>query len=343
MSNSQDQQSVPLTDEDIVSLKEAIVDIAVGFILYGVYTTLSIITVYSFLARGLRNSKARLILFIITVFMFLISTCSLVLNLQYYLILLPMFSPNPPDLNILGSLLSKISIAFNMFDRTNYIISDGIVVWRAWVFYHHTFFVKLVLSICMLASAIGTLTDIIVAIIRRHRNSNDPGSPINILAMTVPLLVTNTVATLFIAYKVWCYRRALQHNLGHSSSSFTKVQKVINLLVESGFVYCILWMIYTLVTVATGFQSPSWQAYSRALPVISAIYPVLIILLVSLENSNVEANGEMSLSQSMRFASAPSNTEGGNISRIDIESQTLGQRQASIHVIDGEGIMYAEK
>ncbi|KAF9257451.1 hypothetical protein L218DRAFT_1006154 [Marasmius fiardii PR-910] len=153
MSDSQAQQSGPLADQDIADLKAEMVETAVGFVLYGVYATFSIITVYLFLARGLHQSKARVVLFIITIVMFLLSTCSLILDLEFNLLLFSGYSFSPPNPNVFLPLLIKLSITLNLFERLIYLISDGIVVWRAWAFYPRSFVVKLILSTCLLASA----------------------------------------------------------------------------------------------------------------------------------------------------------------------------------------------
>ncbi|KAJ7592284.1 hypothetical protein C8J56DRAFT_886989 [Mycena floridula] len=44
------------------------------------------------------------------------------------------------------------------------------------------------------------------------------------------------------AYKVWEYKVEIKQNLGLSHNKRTKVERVLILLVESGSIYCLLWV-----------------------------------------------------------------------------------------------------
>ncbi|KAF9255688.1 hypothetical protein L218DRAFT_1008269 [Marasmius fiardii PR-910] len=324
MSNSQEQQSFPLSDADLNSFRAEMIEIAVSFVLYGVYAAISIITLYLFIARGLHQSKSRVVLLIVTVFMFLLSTCSLALDLKFYLLSFSLYSPSQIHANNLLQPLTKISVALKLFEQTNYVISDGIVVWRAWVLYPNNLLVKLLLVICMLASVGGTYTDVITSAMRRFHNLYDLGSSLNILELTVPLLVTNIVSTSLIAFKAWTHRHALKQHLASSGSPFTQVQKVMILLVESGSIYCIIWIIYMATTLNGNAFSEAWQTFAQTLPTLAALYPILIILLVYLETSKEDDTMDgMSLSQSIRFASVSANVNRDHSTEIGIESQSI--------------------
>ncbi|THV04398.1 hypothetical protein K435DRAFT_790965 [Dendrothele bispora CBS 962.96] len=116
------------------------------------------------------------------------------------------------------------------------------------------------------------------------------GRSIDTIILTVPLLLTNLVTTALIGYKIWCHRRDIQHNLGATNRSSSKVQKILLLLVECGVFYLGIWV---------------WNkaAIVNTMPEIVALYPLLIILVVTHENAKPENANDMSLSQSIRFAS----------------------------------------
>jgi len=61
-----------------------------------------------------------------------------------------------------------------------------------------------------------------------------------------PILATNVLATTFIAWKAWDYHRTVGTCFRKGKSS-GRVEKVLVLLIESGFVYCILWTLYLLI------------------------------------------------------------------------------------------------
>jgi len=56
------------------------------------------------------------------------------------------------------------------------------------------------------------------------------------------VLATNVLATTFIAWKAWDYYRTVGRYFRKRRSS-GRVERFLVLLIESGFVYCILWVI----------------------------------------------------------------------------------------------------
>ena len=71
-------------------------------------------------------------------------------------------------------------------------------------------------------------------------------------------IVTNILATLLVAWKAWSvkslvlnvtiaekwsrqHRRVIKKNLGKETRR-TRVEKILALLIESGFLYCIIWV-----------------------------------------------------------------------------------------------------
>src|SRR6266404_923505 len=87
-----------------------------------------------------------------------------------------------------------------------------------------------------------------------------------------PMLGTNILSTSLIAWKAWCvgssclfpsaflttfpreYRRTVSAHLSKGSPS-VRAEKVLALLIESGLVYCVLW-------VTSSFPDPSWERTS---------------------------------------------------------------------------------
>ncbi|KAI0808411.1 hypothetical protein C8Q74DRAFT_1189462, partial [Fomes fomentarius] len=61
------------------------------------------------------------------------------------------------------------------------------------------------------------------------------------VAASALTLLTNITATSLIGYQAWVNRRSIRDHLGlHSLSS--QLERVLSLLVESGVVYCVIWV-----------------------------------------------------------------------------------------------------
>ncbi|KAI0706657.1 hypothetical protein C8Q76DRAFT_801054 [Earliella scabrosa] len=65
------------------------------------------------------------------------------------------------------------------------------------------------------------------------------------MAATVLSLVTNCVATLLIAYRAWQHRALVKSQL-RQGCPLTRVERTLALLVESGVLYCALWVSFPL-------------------------------------------------------------------------------------------------
>ncbi|KAE9404185.1 hypothetical protein BT96DRAFT_989667 [Gymnopus androsaceus JB14] len=319
---SSEQQSGPLSDADLYALKEWVAETAVSFLLYGIYATFTLIAMYFILARSV-NSSSRFILLVVTVIMFLNSTALVILDLEYILVQIPLGGFNPANPVKAMQLLSNIKIAGNFLERLNFLINDSIVVWRTWILYPHHRVVKLILK-HLLAACYGNLATYFDAA------SGD--------LLDLPLLFTNIIATSLVAYKAWYHGKDIQRNLERQWLSKNKSsERYSSLLVESGSVYISFWIAATFLTGFGDSTLLSFQVFiASALPFLSALYPVIIILLVALE-SNKEDNTRtvFSLSQSMRFATAArpqgASSDGSDSSEAVSSSIYGNQRHGGIY------------
>ncbi|ETW77419.1 hypothetical protein HETIRDRAFT_429650 [Heterobasidion irregulare TC 32-1] len=101
------------------------------------------------------------------------------------------------------------------------------------------------------------------------------------------------------------YRKSIRANID-SGNARTKVEKVLILLVESGFLYCFVWMLY-IMSIFNVFSTLGEDLIQSLIPYVTAIYPTVIILFVALEKSHAETMFEGSMVDgSVHFAAAPS-------------------------------------
>ncbi|KAJ7592250.1 hypothetical protein C8J56DRAFT_1046616 [Mycena floridula] len=292
---SEAMQPGPLADSDIFFLKEILLQIAVQFVLHGIYSALAIIVLYKLLTKK-AESAAHHILITAVISMSVASTTQTVMDLAFYLIELSTFGFDPP--NIERSLINMDIFRATVL-RLNYLIGDSIVVWRAWVLWTNHPRVRMLLCICLSGTFVGVIVDLAFHILFQLSQFSDsprfPPTGRQTLILTLPLFLTNLISTLLIAYKVWEYKVEIKQNLGLSHNKRTKVEQVLILLAESGSIYCLFWV----------------------------MYPIIIILLLALEKDNLEStvNGQSFL-QSLRFASRPQVSTATQSDDITADSTT---------------------
>jgi len=104
-------------------------------------------------------------------------------------------------------------------------------------------------------------------------------------------LATNVVGTLMIAYQLWRHQKVIVSELG-LSRRFTRGQKVLLYLVESGALYCALQAVNVGISLTPNDGSIidrpikyASQVLFAAYTEISAMYPTIVIVLVNTRRS----------------------------------------------------------
>ncbi|THU79399.1 hypothetical protein K435DRAFT_973176 [Dendrothele bispora CBS 962.96] len=329
------QQSRVLGEGDIIAIRLWIAPTAVIGLLYGVHAVLSLITFG--LLCGLKT-KAQISLFTLTILTMLTSTFNVALDLWFNLVELSLRGQHHPDSNRTLNLANNISIGQQYTDRLNFLISDGIVVWRAWVLFPRNRKMKAILILCMIISIAGTYLETAFITSRAVGLKDFKLKQRKIYLMPICVLLTNVTATSLIGYKAWYHHMAIKRNLDTTDCSVVKIRKILVFLTESGLVYCVLWVIYAAIVIFTEDDNNIlYELYSSAMPDISAIYPILIILVVRLENSTrKQGDCNTMLSQSIRFASEHGTNSDSKRSISKMESSTKGGKNATGFVLTVE-------
>ncbi|KAJ7592210.1 hypothetical protein C8J56DRAFT_1131723 [Mycena floridula] len=281
-------QTGPLSDSDILGLKESLLEIGIEFLVYGIYSALAMIVLCN-LWTNKALSTARRILIAAAISMFVANMAQISIDLASSLIQLPTVGFDPPNVE---RPLIYMKILGNTMIRLNFLIGDSIVVWRAWVIWTHHSKVHALLLFCLVGS---------------FDTPKFPPTGSRILILILPLFLTNFVSTLSMGYKVWEYKVEIKQNLGLPQNKRTKVERVLILLTESGSIYCLLWLSMPVFGLeSSNDQSLSYGFIAIILPQLVAIYPFIIILLVALEKTNLESTVTgPSFSQSIQFSSRP--------------------------------------
>ncbi|KAL1689582.1 hypothetical protein GGG16DRAFT_57547 [Schizophyllum commune] len=148
---------------------------------------------------------------------------------------------------------ARTAFMYLVLSCVNYLISDMLVVWRAWVIWPDNTFVRGLLVTSMSCSLAGTLFELVSQTASYTWIAY--GLPVACMAST--LCLTNVIATLLIGIRYWyrispshtrIYRREVAAWLSPHSTG-AQVGGVLLLLLESGVAYTALWAINIFIQV----------------------------------------------------------------------------------------------
>ncbi|THV06362.1 hypothetical protein K435DRAFT_789505 [Dendrothele bispora CBS 962.96] len=257
------------------------------------------------------------------------------MNTEFIIVQIPLFGHNLPDI-VIGNIITlrkELVIGGDLMEGLNFIMGDIVVVWRAWVLFPERLSARIALSMCLMGSfdiTVGTF--LYFGLLTKEELENLVGSrsKTEAIALTVPFILTNFTATTLIGIKAWYHFRSIQRNLGSTNGSPSKVLKILLLLIESGLLYIAFWIGDLVLGVTQDGNTVVHQTYLIIMPGLVAIYPILIILVVARENNKPESVNNMSLSQSIRFASVRASksddhhSESGGESQLAFSSARIG-------------------
>ncbi|KAF8482914.1 hypothetical protein DFH94DRAFT_627208 [Russula ochroleuca] len=220
-----------------------VISIICQTLVYGIYSCLFPISVYVMLYVKLYN-RSRMVLFVTMVITFALSTIYWVLSVVVtFLVIRAWFSELDPATHSAPTWLPMLSAIL----LVNLIVTDGVVVWRAWVIcsdVNKAILMTPVLAYFLLCFSYVTVVAARVGLLitpEGAQSHQDLARIIDVaqvgnLALS---LLTNVLATSIIAVKSWMYRKSLiSYNVRGQTS--TLASKVMGLLVESGMLYILI-------------------------------------------------------------------------------------------------------
>lgn len=319
------------TVQDIgISLLIDVVTLTCLTFLYGTFTILASVALYIIRRNGL-GTRSNLTMFLLTILMFALSTvywgtfvAEVTREISDILIRNPA-EPLDNKIQANGSWSFSVPDVIGILtSMTIYVVGDMIVVWRAWTLWNDNRKLMIV-PMCLLAS---TLAVVITACGLRIRLAYGDVEVIDVIGTRMQQtswalsLATNMVATSLIAYKAWKHQKSIRSNLG-SLKRPTKIQKILALLVGSGLLYCIL-LITLIIGIYVNIPGTGGAAVDSIFMAVcvqlAAIYPTLVIVLVSLEKTVWNTTSvvvEGSRPTGIHFATVPEVTlAGGSQSEI---------------------------
>ncbi|KAK7044000.1 hypothetical protein VNI00_008168 [Paramarasmius palmivorus] len=172
----------------------------------------------------------------------------------------------------------------------NYVVTDGVVLWRGWVLCSMDYRRPLYFPLFFLVCCCFTVTSTIAVRIALEIVSMD--SPVHrrlVRAIDVCQvanlgfsLIVNLSTTMIIALKTWRFRRWIITDLqAIEYNKRTRGERVLVLLIESGLLYCISGitvLVSSLIRLPVGTLG---DIYTPVNIQIAGIYPIVVLLLVS--------------------------------------------------------------
>ncbi|KAI9433492.1 hypothetical protein H4582DRAFT_983858 [Lactarius indigo] len=266
-------------------------------IVYGIYIVLYVTSVHILLRKpGFTSSRPSMFMFGITTFMFIMGIIALVLEKALEFQSIQSFNSffDPTAGNAWSSY--HINIVFTVeatIARLMYILSDIVCAWRAVVLWNRDKRVIAVLLPFVLGTTAAAGCELGLSLVPLFKSnlpyfSTQGRITVNFgpLIMVVPTLGTNLVSTGLIAWKAWQHRVSVRKHLGEGSGS-VRVERAFALLIESGFIYCCLWILY-LISAFHVIPPPAFIIMNHVLVFVSGLYPTLIIILVAMQKSPIE-------------------------------------------------------
>ncbi|PBL02978.1 hypothetical protein ARMGADRAFT_955675 [Armillaria gallica] len=280
-------------------------------LVYGMYTVIMPICSYTMLRRGLRR-KSHIFLFGMLVFMFSLSTAFWILTLYNDVNLIATSFLHGASHDVHMALLNALVLL-------NYVLTDGVVVWRAWVICQNEYRKSLILPLVFLCLTflsvlvtIGlriaeTVLDDTQHIVIAHRGIDRALDGLQVANLVLSLL-TNIFSTSIIGIKAWHHRHWVTSELQLKRKNITTAERVFALLVESGIIYCLSGLVVLIATVIKLPDGTLGDVYTPVNVQFAGIYPAIVLLLV---------NRQGELNETVMFTSQGQNNAPVDVSNLD--------------------------
>ncbi|KAJ6521957.1 hypothetical protein DFH09DRAFT_212969 [Mycena vulgaris] len=261
---------------------------------FGAYTILIWMSTRMLLKRTLSTTVNK-VMFGITTFMYLLSAAYWSYSVadgidrMYSYIGLAI---NPSKAIADHSQITQWSPLFNAITLINYVLSDGVVVWRAWVIClrHHRkyLWITIVLLGVTAISVLLTIALRIAGLIQSPIVSLKGTTvarlidPVQIITLVTSLL-SNLTATGVVGATAWRHWRNIQTNFADKKS--TRSNHILLLVVESGVFYCFSALTVLLSSLIRLSHGTLGDLYTPINVQIAGAYPTIVLLLVSTQRS----------------------------------------------------------
>ncbi|EKM61611.1 uncharacterized protein PHACADRAFT_204776 [Phanerochaete carnosa HHB-10118-sp] len=219
----------------------------------------------------------------------------------------------------------------------NIILSDCIVLWRAWVLWSKRRLLTAISVVLVSSTLVMSSLNVRNSCQIGYTTGNEFTNDVYGLAAFVLSLLTNIWATSLISYKAWRHRNSVRRAFKGGSAG-TRSAKILMLFVDSGLLYCGLWILlvaYIVVTkygisglIRVRFIRDMENAVSSVLIDIIGMYPTTLVLLVFLTDFTLEG--------ATKVKSIPVQLPAPNRASIITRSNPVFHSTATVMTEDGD-------
>ncbi|KAJ7723557.1 hypothetical protein B0H16DRAFT_339457 [Mycena metata] len=269
---------------------------------FGMYTILVFLTTRNLLERKL-TTRVNKVMFGIITFMYLLSAGYWAYSVANGVDRTRGFinlAKNPAMIQPNHTAVTQWSPLFNALTLLNYVLSDGIVVWRAWIIcrrdhrkYLWTTIVFLVLTaLTVFLTILFRLIGMIQSPIVNFPTGSALAKGINVLQVTTlgTSLLSNLTATGAVGATAWGHWRSIRTTFSPGKSSALRTNHILLLVVESGVLYCLSAILVLLSSLIRLPQGTLGDLYTPVNVQIAGAYPTIVLLLVSTKRSLSESS-----------------------------------------------------
>ncbi|TFY70024.1 hypothetical protein EVG20_g2913 [Dentipellis fragilis] len=281
-----------MSSEDVAlfgGLGQQIAALASASLFYGTFSVVFASSTYLLWRKHGLKSRTRSTVLIATTLMYCVATVHWSLLLAFTWILVTQSPDTSGPITLKSArLLANMDEVLVFLPIINFLVSDAIVVWRAWLICGRR--PEIVLP-CAILFVLALLAAVVSAVGSTLSVTVAPGMSLSLLAATLFGFLTmmiNLLSTGLIAWKAWCAASAEHQKHLSTVDRPTQVEKILALLIESGVLYTGASLICSIILVAR-----AGKLNSLIIPVVvqtSGIYPTLIVVLASLKKTHCDRN-----------------------------------------------------
>jgi len=254
---------------------------------FGMYSALFIFSTIVLYRRP--PSRVRHVMLALSVVMYAVSATHWALNISY----IEAFKA--------GLLAKAVTIGFALkyLPSINYILSDGILLWRAWVLWNRRFLLFITPLIFLVCTFVTTISSAIYffnafqvksgyVILNKELGSTAIRTSSALATAAAFFTIgTNIWATGLIFIRAWQHRRVLR-SLGVKGTFRSNTEKTLAFLVESGVLYLFCWIAYMSTNAVRLVGNPGIGFFHAIIVQIVGMYPTMIVVVVAMQLSTAD-------------------------------------------------------
>ncbi|KAF8198874.1 hypothetical protein K438DRAFT_695351 [Mycena galopus ATCC 62051] len=258
------------------------------FCAYGIFFAIGL---YSILSRKGVRSRGAIIMLSVMVYLYAASMLNWALDLWAFFegihsLLMAPGTPIPDRADLADDIASRFYALQEGLFVFNIVIGDSVEIWRTWVIYRGRRLAIIIPSFLLLASFVFGLIDITCSSFQDPTSlpgARDICPPAALIAWAFSL-GTNLTCTAFIGLKAWKHRQMMRGLDFPGQPRRMSTEKILSILVESGFIYSLSWAILGIAFLPITRASPWFYPMKILNPLgyqIAGMYATLIIVIVN--------------------------------------------------------------